>query len=202
MAKSLEQNHTRCSVAGVRSERKANAESQLSFRSRPFFDWAWTVSSVEHCLEDMENPMTENENEYDTYNGFDESVHTVKPVIYLASPYTSPIFSVRALRYRLVTAAAATLIRRGMIVFSPITMSHATDVVLGGTAPSDFWRDFNERLLAASDTMYVLKLERWDQSQGIQRELNWCNDNAKPVKFMLESEIDSDLLTRALQQLK
>ena len=46
-------------------------------------------------------------------------------MIYLASPYTHCDHAVRLERYRAVCRAAAGLIRRGRVVFSPIAHSHA-----------------------------------------------------------------------------
>ena len=53
-------------------------------------------------------------------------------IIYLACPYTHPSAEVRLQRFELATRAAAKLISEGLIVFSPITMSHPIDMQLAG----------------------------------------------------------------------
>src|SRR6266404_2207875 len=75
--------------------------------------------------------------------------NSTKNIIYLACPYTDEEPTIRLRRFELATAAAATLVRRGFVVFSPITMTHPMDVALAGnsTLGSDFWVKFDEAFM-------------------------------------------------------
>jgi hypothetical protein len=108
-------------------------------------------------------------------------------IIYLACPYTHPDPSVREKRFRLTTDAAAQLIRQGYIVYSAITMTHPLDVVLAGgtnTLGSDYWVQFDEAFMAVCTEMVVLQIEGWEQSRGIQREIDYFQNRGKPVRFL------------------
>ena len=56
-------------------------------------------------------------------------------MIYLASPYSSPNRTERWLRYQAAYQAAAALMRRGLVVFSPI--AHSVSICEAGGLPHD-----------------------------------------------------------------
>lgn len=114
-----------------------------------------------------------------------------REVIYLACPYTHPDSKVRQARFELATEAAAALIRQGHIVYSPITMTHPIDVVLAGTTAtlgSDYWVTFDEAFMDACSEMVILKVDGWDASSGIQREIAYFEKQGKPVRFIKPGE--------------
>jgi hypothetical protein len=108
-------------------------------------------------------------------------------VVYLACPYTDPDPAVRKVRFDAATAAAADLIRAGRIVYSPITMTHPIDVVLAGasnTLGSDYWVAFDEAFMEMCSEIVVLRLDGWQKSSGIKRELAFFQERKKPVRYM------------------
>jgi len=110
-----------------------------------------------------------------------------KEIIYLASPYTSPITGLRTQRYSLVTEVAAHLIRKGDIVFSPITMTHPIDQFMAGadaTLGSDYWVDFDEAFMEFCSEMLILKIPGWDESSGVRREIDFFQQATKPIHFV------------------
>jgi nucleoside 2-deoxyribosyltransferase len=110
-----------------------------------------------------------------------------KRIIYLACPYTDPDRMVREQRFRFATEAAAALIERGHIVFSPITMTHPIDTVLAGNAAtlgSEFWVTFDEAFMDVCSEMIILDIEGWDRSSGIRREIEYFERQGKPVRFI------------------
>lgn len=115
-----------------------------------------------------------------------------KAITYLGCPYTDEDPIIRRQRFELATAAAATLVRRGLVVFSPITMTHPMDIALSAdkTLGSDFWVEFDEAFMHKCSELIVLQIEGWEQSSGIKREIEFFNDAGKPISFMQESEID------------
>lgn len=97
-------------------------------------------------------------------------------IIYLACPYSAGTAQNRLARFHAVTAAAAKLVEREKVVFSPITMTHPIDLVMaahGETLGSEFWVRFDEAFVAACSEFYILMLPGWDRSSGIAREAAW-----------------------------
>jgi hypothetical protein len=122
-----------------------------------------------------------------------------RKIVYLACPYTHPDKKVREERFQAATRAAAQLINMGLIVFSPITMTHPLDVVMGGgteTLGSEYWVAFDEAFMDFCSEMLVLQIAGWDESEGIRREIEYFRARGKPVRFL-----DSDYaLTLATKQ--
>lgn len=108
-------------------------------------------------------------------------------VIYLACPYTHPDPEVRKNRFDAATKVAADLIRSGRIVYSPITMTHPIDMVLAGetnTLGSDYWVAFDEAFMQMCSEMIVMRLDGWQQSSGIRREIEYFISHKKPIQYM------------------
>jgi hypothetical protein len=110
-----------------------------------------------------------------------------RKIIYLACPYTHPDPSVRLARFEAATSTAAELIKRGHIVFSPITMTHPIDVVLAGAAQtlgSDYWVSFDEAFMDFCSEIIILKLDGWEGSKGIAREIEYFRKQGKPISYL------------------
>lgn len=108
-------------------------------------------------------------------------------VIYLACPYTDPDYQVRLDRFEAATIAAADLIMRGDIVYSPITMTHPIDLHLAGatnTLGSDYWVAFDEAFMDMCAELVVLKLDGWEKSSGVTREIEYFRSANKPIRFI------------------
>jgi hypothetical protein len=114
-------------------------------------------------------------------------------IIYLACPYTHPDAAIRRWRFDMATAAAATLIRRGLVVFSPITMTHPLDVVLAGdnSLGSEFWIKFDEAFMRQCSQMVVLQIAGWDHSSGVKREIEYFRACSKPISFMIPADVEN-----------
>ena len=112
-------------------------------------------------------------------------------MIYLASPYSHKEEWMRELRYpkddvktffsrerRRVTRAAAELVRRGHVVFSPITHSHPLDTVGGMQEHGwSFWQSQDIPFMEACDELHVLMLPGWKESEGVSAEVDWWHQN-------------------------
>ena len=95
---------------------------------------------------------------------------------------------------RRATMAAAHLVEQGLIVYSPITMTHPIDLVLaaeGETLGSEYWVQFDEAFMAFCSKIIILKLEGWDRSSGVRRETEWFECQGRPVEFLEWAEIDA-----------
>jgi hypothetical protein len=127
--------------------------------------------------------------------GLDRNLKLRPGIIYLAAPYTHPDPAVRLWRYEMVTAAAAALAAQGLVVFSPLTMTHPMDLLLadnGETLGSDYWITFDTSFMGICSEMRVLQLDGWSESSGIQRELAFFKARNRPVTFMELSDLPSN----------
>jgi len=100
--------------------------------------------------------------------------------IYLACPYTHKNSFVREYRFNAVTAKAVELLKSGYLVYSPITYSHPYDL------PKDwmFWRNLDKSLVEWCDEVWVLCLEGWKESIGVQAEIAWAKGLGKRVEYL------------------
>jgi hypothetical protein len=110
-----------------------------------------------------------------------------RPIIYLACPYSHVDWQTRLDRFAASADAAATLIRKGMVVYSPITMTHPIDLVLAenqSSMGSDYWCDFDESFMDVCTEMLILTLDGWRGSNGIKREIAYFETQRKKISLM------------------
>jgi len=112
-------------------------------------------------------------------------------LIYLACPYSHKNPKVRQRRFRAVTGASLELMKRGHLVFSPITHSHPIATLKGNKFKSDFnaWKEFDFRMLSVCDSLYVLCLPGWTSSIGVQEEVKMAGKMGKVVELVFPSEL-------------
>lgn len=95
-------------------------------------------------------------------------------MIYVASPYSHKDPAVMKERYEQVKAFTAHLMRQGLPAYSPIVHGH--DIASSHELPTDweFWQQHCLAMLRRADKMIILRLDGWDQSTGVQAELDFC----------------------------
>jgi len=105
-------------------------------------------------------------------------------LIYLASPYSHEDPDVRKWRFCRAVDAAAELMHDGYLVFSPIAHSHM--IATRHDLPGDFayWAEFDRRMVAACDEVWVLKIDGWAESVGVKAEIELAKGLDKPVFYM------------------
>jgi len=110
-------------------------------------------------------------------------------MIYLAAPYSHELKRVKRDRYRAVSKAAAILMKRGEIVFSPISMTHPMAVY--GDLPGDwlFWEKFDCEFLTVCDRFLILELEGWMVSKGVMAELDLARRLKKNIGTLTPAEL-------------
>jgi hypothetical protein len=91
-------------------------------------------------------------------------------VVYLAAPYSHVDPAVRQARWLAASRAAAVLMRNNMVVLSPLSMGHPISVA--GDLSSEFgaWREACLVLLRAAQSLVVLTLDGWRESEGVALE--------------------------------
>jgi len=91
-------------------------------------------------------------------------------MIYLASPFSHPDPLVRETRFDAACRATAALIRTGHVVFSPIVHGHPL-VRFGLPTYWAFWQRHDQELLRRSDEVIVLRIDGWEESEGVRAEV-------------------------------
>lgn len=105
-------------------------------------------------------------------------------MIYLASPYTHDDPNVKVRRFELASKAAAVLMQRGEIVFSPIAMTHPMAIYGGLSGAWDFWKRFDTAFVKACEELWVLQLAGWDKSVGVSAEIVLACEMGRPIKYI------------------
>ena len=106
--------------------------------------------------------------------------------LYLACPYSHDDEQVREDRYDQATMKAATLMTAGYNVFSPITYSHFLTKYLPSSCNNpDFWMQQDLSYVRIwADELWVLCLDGWLESPGVQEEIINAFDVHIPVKLL------------------
>jgi hypothetical protein len=114
--------------------------------------------------------------------------------IYIACPYSHPVAQVREARFGAVNRVTAQLMKKGFVVFSPI--SHTHPIAVAGDLPKgwDYWEHFDRVFLSMSRKLYILTLDGWKESEGVQGEIEIAKELNLPIY-----EVDEDTLQAALR---
>lgn len=118
-------------------------------------------------------------------------------MIYLAVPYTGTPEE-QAWRFLCANHVAGRILNMGFDIFSPI--SHAHPIALQGNLDGTWerWARYDEKVLdRLCDCMYVLMLDGWKESVGVQAEIDIAIKLNKRVDFINPRDfaIDEDLKT-------
>lgn len=114
--------------------------------------------------------------------------------IYLLSPYSDESIITSTTRYILARAAVAMIVQEGFPVYSPILHNHDMAMTHGVDGTSDFWNVLNRPFLDACSDAWVLMIEGWEQSRGIQWEVEYLKARDKNVRYVYFPEGHSQLL--------
>jgi len=109
-------------------------------------------------------------------------------MIYLASPYSHTDQAIEIQRFDAVCQAAATLMMRGVNIFSPIAHSHA---IARFGLPTDwaYWQHYDRAFIAWCDELWVLTLPGWKQSVGVLAEVRIAEEAGKPVRLIDSADV-------------
>jgi hypothetical protein len=93
-------------------------------------------------------------------------------MIYVASPYSSPLPEIVRYRYEKACLFTDRLIAKGEPAFSPIAYCHPIAMRTRMTTDASTWMAFNMSFLRKADALYLLRLSGWDKSKGVEVEMN------------------------------
>jgi len=102
-------------------------------------------------------------------------------MIYIGVPYTHPDKKVMEDRYRLVSGITAHLVKRGFIVFSPITYGHTLCEFEDMPRDFGFWNELCLSFLSTSDLLVCVKSLGWEESRGLDAEMEFASENVIPI---------------------
>lgn len=102
---------------------------------------------------------------------------------YLACPYSDPNPIVRDGRFEAANKVAASLMKEGRFIFSPI--SHTHPIALYGLPKGwDYWQRYDLVFIQQCEKVIVLMLPGWKESIGVQREIEIAKRLEKPIEYM------------------
>lgn len=115
-------------------------------------------------------------------------------MIYLASPYSNPSPEVRSMRFRAACLATGNLIKRGHLVFSPIAHTHPVREISGLGGSFADWERYDENIINRCDGIFVLCIEGWEESVGVQAEIVIASKlpSPIPVEYLTPESVELD----------
>lgn len=106
-------------------------------------------------------------------------------IIYLAAPYKHEKESVIEYRVDQVNKKAAQLMEQGYIIFSSVSHSHPISKYCQvDPCNSDFWLKQDLPFLHVCDELWIYRLQGWDKSVGIQKEIEYAIRLGKPIRYI------------------
>lgn len=104
-------------------------------------------------------------------------------LIYLASPFSHERPEMEESRFWSIAVIADRLMQAGHLVLSPITHSYPIAKAGAHTDKSYApWRRLNQELIRRCDEVWVVRMNGWMLSAGIQAEVEFAESIGKPVR--------------------
>ena len=98
-------------------------------------------------------------------------------IIYLACPYRHEDPFVQRKRCAGAHYVAAQLFLEGKYLFSPLTHNELLIDIIQDKVPGERWLQFDLALLAICKKLYILKMQGWEKSKGVAREIAFAKDH-------------------------
>ena len=114
--------------------------------------------------------------------------------IYLGSPYSHELETVRYRRFIIVSFLAAKFTQMGYSVYSPILAGHTMCQYVEFSYEYSFWKARDIQFLRWCDEFWMVKLDNWGDSTGLASELTQARLLGKQLKGVT---ISTDLSERA-----
>lgn len=93
---------------------------------------------------------------------------------YLASAYSHPDPDIRELRFQQAQSGAALLLSKRIWVYCPIMHIHELAKRHKLPFEFEFWNEYNQAMIRASNGLIRLKNYGWEQSRGMTAEITFC----------------------------
>lgn len=109
-------------------------------------------------------------------------------LIYLASPYSHPDPQVRQYRYEQVLEATRLLMEQGHHIWAPIVYTHQL-AEAGMATDWAYWRQLDEAMLVRCQELWVLLLDGWVASDGVQAEIQLAERWGLPRRYVRPEDL-------------
>jgi hypothetical protein len=104
-------------------------------------------------------------------------------MIYLAAPYTHPDASVVEQRIAMFATIDAKLCADGLFTVSPLSKHWIRNYTFIPLTWS-FWKDYSKKLMEKCDALYVIMLDGWETSEGVQAEIELAKQLSLEIKYL------------------
>jgi len=104
-------------------------------------------------------------------------------LIYLACPFRHQDLSIQRWRCAAATYVTGELFKKGGYVFSPLTHNGFLGEVYEEIT-KEHWMQFDLTVLGLCTKLVVLKLEGWQESKGVQREIEFAQNRGIIIEEM------------------
>lgn len=109
-----------------------------------------------------------------------------KKISYLAVPYSHPDRATRIYRFEKANQITGDLMRSGIPVYSPISHTHPICEAMGDVPFTwDYWEAYDRLFIENSDLLYVAMLDGWQESKGVQAEIQIAQELEIPIKYLI-----------------
>ncbi len=105
-------------------------------------------------------------------------------LIYLACPYSHQDPKMVQLRYSVSAQIASHLFKQGLMVFAASMHNSLLAHMAGVSDQFARWKDFNHLMIERVDKLMVITMEGWEQSQGVQDQIQYAKQLGKPVEMI------------------
>ncbi len=103
-------------------------------------------------------------------------------MIYLACPFRHADPFVQRKRCAATHYVAAQFALQGKHVFSPLTHNETLIDIINDAVPGEHWMQFDLAILAVCKYLYVLKMEGWELSKGVAREIAFAKEKGISIQ--------------------
>lgn len=107
-------------------------------------------------------------------------------LIYLASPFSHNSPAVREHRFLQARRFTINALRAGYAIFSPIVYGKDMEKEIG--TAFEPWLKLNNAMLDSCTQVWVLRLDGWEASRGIEYEVTYARELGKPIAYF-DSEV-------------
>lgn len=108
----------------------------------------------------------------------------MKPLIYIAVPYSHKDRNILKERLIKVSAFAGMLIKAGNLVYSPISQTALMSEYANIPSEYEVWKELDRFFIEHSDIMFVLMLDGWEVSIGVTDEIAIATQSGKPIIYI------------------
>lgn len=111
-------------------------------------------------------------------------------MIYLASPYSSSDLVIQLERADLIARLCAKLLTKKYQVFSPIAFGQLM-LDYEPELPTDakYWEKYNAFFLKNCTEMWIILIQGWEKSLGVQAEIAFAKANNIKIKYVSVEDI-------------